>query len=100
MALADTSEGCVGSVTLTVASPAPTAVTTPSGLTVATASLEEDHTTSVTLASAGSWEALSVTLWPTDSVADSGETDSFVMGMAVRSTFTLALLTGQSHTCR
>ena len=83
-----------------IASPTPTALTTPSALTVATASFEEDQVSAVTLASAGSWEALSVTLWPTDSVATSGETDSFVMGMAVRSTFTLALLTGQSHTCR
>jgi len=58
-------EDWVESATVTVASPTPTAVTTPSALTVATASSDDDHTTDVTVASTGSCETLSVTLSPT-----------------------------------
>ena len=46
--------GWEASVTVIVASPAATALTSPVSLTVATASSEEDHTRSVTLALAGS----------------------------------------------
>ena len=99
VALADTL-GCVGSDTVTVASPAPTALTSPVALTVATASSEEDQTTPVTFASAGSWVALSVTVSPTLSVADVWERASEVMGIALRATGAVRLLAGQSHTCR
>ena len=66
---ADT-EGWVGSATVIVAYPAPTALTTPSALTVATASSDDDHTTDVTVASTGSREADSVTLSPTTNDAN------------------------------
>ena len=99
VALADTL-GCVGSDTVTVASPAPTALTSPVALTVATASSEEDQTTPVTFASAGSWVALSVTVSPTASMADWCDNVSDVMGIALRATGAVAPLTGQSHTGR
>ena len=99
VALADTL-GCVGSATVIVASPAPTALTSPVALTVATASSEEDQTTPVTFASVGSWVALSVRVSPTPSVADSRDNASDVMGIGLRATGAVAPLTGQSHTCR
>lgn len=92
--------GCVGSVTVMVASPAPTALTSPVALTVATASSEEDQESAVTFASAGSWVALSVSVSPTLSVADVWESASDVMGIVLRATGAVPLLAGQSHTCR
>ena len=99
VALADTL-GCVGSETVMVASPAPTALTSPVALTLATASFEEDQESAVTLASAGSWVALSVSVSPTLSVADVWERASDVMGIALSATGAVPLLAGQSHTCR
>ena len=93
-------EGWVGSATVIVASPTPTALTTPSALTVATASSDDDHTTDVTVASTGSCETLSVTLSPTTSDTNAGDTDSFVMGTREEGSFVVPLFLAQSHTSR
>ena len=100
MVTAADTEGWVGSATVMVASPAPTAVTTPVSETVATASSDEDHTTEVTVASAGSRVTLSVTDSPATSDAEAGARDSDVIRTRDEGSFVVPLFLAQSHTCR
>ena len=86
-------EGWVESATVIVASPTPTALTTPSALTVATASSDDDHTTDVTVASTGSCETLNVTLSPTTSDANYKEVIATGLMVAV----VVPSLSTQSH---
>ena len=90
-------EGWVESATVTVASPTPTAVTTPSALTVATASSDDDHTTDITVASTGSCETLNVTLSPTTNDANSGDTDKEVIATGLMVAVVVPSLSTQSH---
>ena len=97
MVTAADTEGWVGSATVIVASPAPTALTTPSALTVATASSDDDHTTDVTVASTGSCEADSVTLSPTTNDANSGDTDREVIATGLMVAVVVPSFLAQSH---
>ena len=92
--------GRAASVAVIVASPAPTALTSPVSLTVATASSEEDHTRSVTFAFAGSYAALSVIFSPATIVVSAGERARDVIGMVWKRSCWRVWFLPQSHAYR